>query len=138
MEGIACGWSNEAWPYLALRGWYKVISVFVNQLTREFSYNLFYHYNYLSFFPVLLLCLVTQSHIGYELRRTMGYLITLEDKVLPRQLRLVSHVLCEVFFNRCDRSKQDHQWMMQCRNHQDGNQGLVWKPPRVAEREWNC
>jgi hypothetical protein len=81
VEGIACGWSNEARPYLALRGWYKVISVFVNQLTREFSYNLFYHYNYLSFFPVLLLCLVTQSHIGYELRRTMGYLIPLEDNL---------------------------------------------------------
>ena len=33
-------WSNEARPLLALRGWYKVTSVLVNQLTREFSYNL--------------------------------------------------------------------------------------------------
>jgi hypothetical protein len=33
-------WSNEVRPSLALRGWYKVTSVLVNQLTREFSYNL--------------------------------------------------------------------------------------------------
>ena len=58
-------------------------------------------------------------------------------EVLPRQL-LVSHVLCQILFDRCDRRKQDHEWPIQHRNHQDGNQGLVWKPLCVAKRGWNC
>ena len=33
-------WSNEALPHLACKGWHKSNLVFVNQLTRDISYNL--------------------------------------------------------------------------------------------------
>ena len=77
------GGATKLGHILASRGWYKKItSVFVNQLTREFSYNIVSHYNYLSLPYFFLSCLISQSPLAMSQGVRWVIRLTWEDKNL--------------------------------------------------------